>query len=218
VQAEVPYEGGHVRRELAVRGGGHGKGAGLVMAAGAKVADISEIKNVIYKWMKYIKEYNSTGQWREVDNKGLSRTLTSHRVDDITDMEVDKVINTLCGLDKISGDLYENLYSNLGQLTLSMFDSSDFRMVAFSRFGGGSHGSYKPGRDNRRNNLLVKCRKLGPSGVKKYLDIFKSEDDMFFVKFVNEYLSVDVLDEFPVRFFVCDQLDGLLSLLKDMVH
>jgi len=172
--------------------------------------------------MRHIKEYNSTGKWRQVDNKGLERAITSHRVDDITDREVDKVINTLCGLGKISGDLHENLYSNLDQMTLSMFDSSDFRMVAFGRFGGGGHASYKPGRDNRRNNLLVKFGKLGPGGVKRYLDIFKSEDDMFFVKGLNigtpgSDPSWDVYEETPVRFFVCDQLDGLLSLLEDMV-
>ena len=174
--------------------------------------------------MRHIKEYNSTGQWWQVDNKGLERAITSHRVDDITDREVDKVINTLCGLGKISGDLHENLYSNLDQMTLSMFDSSDFRMVAFGRFGGGGHASYKPGRDNRRNNLLVKCGKLRPVGVKRYLDIFKSEDDIFFVKIQGLNFgspgsdpSWDVYEETPVRFFVCDQLDGLLSLLEDMV-
>jgi hypothetical protein len=147
------------------------------------------------------------GGWREVGQEEMERVIVWHKVDDITDREIEKVINTLISLDRISGKLFEYIHNDIGQLTLPCFNSSPSRMVKYSMFGEGAQDSYNSGPDNRRNNFLVKFDKL-PGGVKKYMDIFKSEDDMFFVMLVNE--------DPTLRFFVCDQLDGLLSLLREV--
>lgn len=127
---------------------------------------------------------------------GLEKAITGHKVDDITDKEAEKIIT--CGGEV---NVSEFFYYNLKRLSSESFGSDGFRMV---NFDWGNHDIDGQSGDNRRNNLYIEWYKKG-----RIADIFKSEDDMFFVK-LEDKIS-------PVRFFVCDQVDGLLSMLKEMV-
>jgi hypothetical protein len=138
------------------------------------------------------------GGWREVNLDELEKTMSGHRVDDITDGEVEKIKEKVAG-GGVKVGVYPYLYYNVEQLKPSSFGSYDYSMV---------------GRQGRRNNLRITWDNEGS----KSIDIFKSEDDMFFVRMDTFYYKSDGRVSMSwTKLFVCDQVDGLLSMLKDMV-
>jgi hypothetical protein len=147
--------------------------------------------------MKHLKPFmESAGLlWRQVTEEEMERKMRGKVIDTITKGEIQKVINLL----KESGRAIEivEFQINAKTLEIDIFNEtvadtlrhhwlqSDTKKVWYPRIA--------------TNNLLIKSN---TAAVRQYFEIFKCDDDYFWVETDDDY-------------FICDGIQGLLSMLAD---
>ena len=134
--------------------------------------------------------------WRQVTEEEMERKMRGKVIDTITKGEIHKVINLL----KESGRAIEivEFQINAKTLEIDIFNEevtktlrrhwlqSDTKKVSYTRIA--------------TNNLLIKSN---TAAVRQYFEIFKCDDDYFWVESSDD------------DHFICDGIQGLLSMLAD---
>jgi len=165
--------------------------------------------------MTHLELYSeSAGQlWRQVNKGEMATRITGQVVDTFTGAEVQRVITLCMSLVRVGTVSEYNMH--VDQLGIQVFHNTATKLRVHPL--GPFDERYASKLPVPANNLLITSTPPGSEGLfdkyKAYtLDIFKSAEDWLFVgKFpYNE----DFQDE---KWFVCDGLTGLLSMLREVM-
>jgi len=158
----------------------------------------------------YLESASSQG-WRRVDTDGMIAAMRGKSLGDFTEGEVAAVVRAIhkaCTRASIGVEFYEYRQDETERLALTIFNIGA-NMLCRTKVDP----SVAPEQliimmsQNRQvpdmaNNLYIKYK------YQRYIDIFRCEDDWFYVMYVNDGL---------ITHYVCDQLPGLLDLIGHLI-